>query len=277
MAILAAVGEALGENRPRTGRVALLFQPSEEDGSGAARVISDRRLHEMAPDFVFALHNLPGFPVGEIVVRSGPFCCASRGMVVTLEGTTAHAAQPETGTSPAAAMCRIIELLGDTPARMKLRGEVAFATVVGARLGRDDAFGTAPGNAHVLATMRAENDTTLDRMAEQSAAAIQALAENEGVSVEIAWRDEFMATVNSAEAVEIIRRAAGDHPVRLLDEPLRWSEDFGRFTSICTGALFGIGAGEEIPDLHNPDYDFPDELIPIGAGVLERIVRECLG
>jgi len=277
MAILAAVGEAVGAARPRRGRVVFLYQPSEEDGDGAAAVISDEKFREIEPDFVFALHNLPGLPLGEVAIRAGPFCCASRGMVVSLEGRTAHAAQPETGVSPTGAFCRIVELLEDLPARLNLRGKVAFATVVGARLGKETAFGTTPGEARVSATLRSESDGILDRMAEQTSEVVRGIAEDRGLSVGISWRDGFSATVNSAEAVEVVLRAADEQQVRLMVRPYRWSEDFGRFTKRYKGAIFGLGAGEHVPDLHNSAYSFPDDLIPIGTGLFVNIIRECLG
>ena len=65
--------------------------------------------------------------------------------------------------------------------------------------------------------------------------------------------------------------------MQVVDAPFRWSEDFGRFTAVAEGALFGLGAGEKTIDLHDPDYDFPDELIESGSAIFQRIVRECLG
>lgn len=277
MAILAAVGERLSAARPPKGRVVLLFQPAEEDGSGAEAVIRDTRFSKIRPDFVFALHNLPGFPLGTVVVRAGTFCCASRGMVVSLEGTPAHAAQPETGRSPARAMCRIMQLIDGLPASLEVGDEVAFATIVGARLGAGEAFGTAPGDARVLLTLRSENDGTLNRMVEHVERSVRRVAARHGLRCEISYCDDFTATVNSRKAVDVVRRAAGAGSVVVMDGPLRWSEDFGRLTAIAEGALFGIGAGEEIPVLHNPAYDFPDELIPLGAAVFTGIIGECLG
>jgi len=277
MAILAAVGEKLSAARPRRGRVVLLFQPAEEDGSGAEAVIRDRRFPKIRPDFVFALHNLPGFPLGQILVRKGTFCCASRGVVVSLEGTPAHAAQPETGTSPARAMCRIMKLIDDLPALLGAGDEVAFATIVGARLGAGDAFGTAPGDARVMATLRSETDGTLTRMVEHLATSVRRIAARHELRHEVAYRDDFIATVNSPGAVAMVRRAADDASITAMDGPFRWSEDFGRFTALAEGAVFGIGAGEGTPALHNPAYDFPDELIPLGAAVFTGIIRECLG
>ncbi len=277
MAILASVGETLSAARPPKGRVVLLYQPAEENGGGAEAVIRDRRFSEIRPDFVFALHNLPGFPLGQVVVRSGTFCCASRGVVVSLEGTPAHAAQPETGTSPARAMCRIMKLIDDLPGRLKAGDEVAFATIVGAHLGAGDAFGTAPGDARVMATLRSETDDTLNRMVEHLETSVRRIAARHGLRHDVAFCDDFMATNNSPRAVDVVRRAAGKGLVEVLEGPFRWSEDFGRFTALAEGALFGIGAGEATPALHNPAYDFPDKLIPLGAAVFSGIIRECLG
>ncbi|MCW8906868.1 MAG: amidohydrolase, partial [Sedimenticola sp.] len=135
MAIMAAVGEALARRRPARGEVVLLYQPAEETGQGARAVLDDPRFESVNPDLCFALHNIPGYPLGQVLVRDGAFSCASRGMAIKLSGKTAHAAQPETGRSPAAAMCRIIEQLSNLPPELLPPHELAFATVVGSRLG----------------------------------------------------------------------------------------------------------------------------------------------
>ncbi len=97
--------------RPACGRVILLFQPAEETGAGAQAVIDDLRWAEIKPDFAFAYHNLPGRPLGEIGLRSGPGNCASRGMQILFEGRSSHAAAPQDGLSPAAAMATLMEAL----------------------------------------------------------------------------------------------------------------------------------------------------------------------
>jgi metal-dependent amidase/aminoacylase/carboxypeptidase family protein len=170
-----------------------------------------------------------------------------------------------------------MKLIDDLPTRLKLSDEVAFATIVGARLGAEDAFGTAPGDARVMATLRSATDDTLNRMVEHLESSVRRIASRHGLHHDVAYCDHFAATVNSPNAVAVLRRAAGNRPVKVVDGPFRWSEDFGRFTAIVDGALFGIGAGEETPEVHNPAYDFPDELIPLGAAMFTSIIRECLG
>jgi amidohydrolase len=274
MAILAALGRDLAVRRPVRGRVVLLHQPAEETGQGAAAVLADPRFAEIAPDLAFALHNLPGHAAGEVVVREGAFSSASRGLAVALAGATAHAGQPETGRSPARALARIVAGLAEwAPADA---AATDFATVVGARLG-ERAFGTAPGAAELWATLRAGSDAGLDRLAARALELVAAAAAADGIGHEATWHDVFPATVNDPAAVAVVRRAAGPLPVRELTAPLRWSEDFGRFTAAGPGALFGLGAGREQPALHDPDYDFPDGLIPPASALLRRIVDSVLG
>jgi metal-dependent amidase/aminoacylase/carboxypeptidase family protein len=114
-------------------------------------------------------------------------------------------------------------------------------------------------------------------MVEHLETSVSRVAARHGLRCEVSYCDDFTATVNSRKAVDVVRRAAGKGPLAVMEGPLRWSEDFGRFTALAEGALFGIGAGEETPALHNPAYDFPDELIPLGAAVFTGIIGECLG
>jgi amidohydrolase len=274
MAILAAVGMELAAARPRAGRVVLLYQPAEETGRGAAAVLSDPRFNEIAPDFAFALHNLPGFQLGRVVVREGAYSSASRGMSIRLTGATAHAAQPETGRSPASAVAHIIEALSARPSEAAPEDTATFATVVGARLG-EKAFGTAPGHAEVWATLRSGADETMDRLTAHAEGLVRRIAAEHRLEVEYHYEDIFGAVVNSRRAVDIVRRAAGSGAVEEPDEPFSWSEDFGALASVASEiALFGLGAGTDAADLHHPDYLFPDELLAVGRDLFAGIIRE---
>lgn len=273
MAILAAVGARLARRRPAKLRVLLMFQPAEETGAGAAAVVADPAFARLRPDRVFALHNLPGYPLGQVVVRAGTFTCASRGMCIRLHGRTAHAAQPQTGRSPAAAMCRVIAAMDELRERFG-ENELAFATVVGASLGAR-AFGIAPGVAEVWVTLRTETDTTMTAMVAHCEDRVRAIADAALLAVDTGYEDVFDATVNSENAVAEIRRACEGLSVLEAPEPFRWSEDFGKFTQTADGALFGLGAGETQPDLHDEDYDFPDALVDAGAEVFLRLIDVC--
>lgn len=275
MAILAAVGERLAVQRPARGRVVLLFQPAEETGAGARAVVADAAFQKLRPDWVFGLHNLPGYPLGQLVVRGGTFTCASRGMRISLRGKSAHAAQPETGTTPAGGLTRILDALGDLPVSLAGRDELMFATVVGANMGGRN-FGLVPDRAELCATLRCETDTTMRALVAWAERRAEEIAKSEGLGIEIGYEDVFDATENDDDAVACIMDACEGMPMQRAVEPFRWSEDFGQFTQRCKGAFFGLGAGNDAPDLHNDDYDFPDELVAIGAEMFLRILSNKL-
>jgi amidohydrolase len=275
MAMLAAVGATFANVRPRRGRVVLLFQPAEETGQGAAAVMADERYASLRPDYAFALHNLPGFPLGCVVIRGGTFCCASRGVVVELRGTPAHAANPSAGISPAQAMCDVIAELQRVHDAAGAGDELTFATVVGATLG-DKAFGTAPDRASVFATLRSGSDAGMSAVTAHVERRVRAVAERYGLAHDLAYEDVFPTTANDPACVEMVHRATPDFATVTPPKPFAFSEDFGHFLHQTDGALVGLGAGTDTPPLHDACYDFPDPLIPVGAALLCRIVDACL-
>ena len=125
-------------------------------------------------------------------------------------------------------------------------------------------------------TLRSESNVDMQSLLECTRKKALTLASEHGLSCEIQSEDIFDATVNHADAVSIINTALRDEQVITTQEPFRWSEDFGQFTAKYCGALFGLGAGENTPALHNPDYDFPDALIEIGSRYFIKITEHCL-
>jgi amidohydrolase len=281
ISIVTALGAELAKSRPQKGRVVLCFQPAEETGMGATQVVNDVRFAALKPDYAFALHNYPGLELGKVAVRAGTFNCASRGMIIHLKGKTSHAAHPENGVSPANAMCQIIQELNTLPAKLTQQGieRRQWVTVIHAKLG-DVAFGTAPGDAVVMATLRSETNEGMQTLIEHAEAFSQALAAQERLSIRFEYDDVFQASVNSQIGCDLVVSACEitQTPCLLLDEPMRWSEDFGQFTATAKeGAMFALGAGQTSPQLHNPDYDFPDSLIPTGRDIFLDIIRQLNG
>ena len=256
----------------------LLFQPAEETGAGAAAVIADPEFAPLRPDFAFALHNLPGLPLGTVGIRPGAFNFASEGLRIRLEGKTAHASQPEAGLSPAQALCELVTGLPGLPAQMGLTSDEALVTLVHARLG-EAAFGIAPGEADVWATLRSVNDDLQGRLMQAARDVAKQASEKYGLSLQLGTEDRFAACHNHQDATGYVERAFQAEAVTVapVERPFRWSEDFGLFGSVAKSALFVLGAGENQPRLHNPDYDFPDALIPIGVRLFERIARDICG
>lgn len=277
-AILGALGRQLGRRRPARGRVVLMFQPAEETGNGAAGVVADRRFAEIAPDVAFSLHNLPGVPLGEVRLKSGVVNCASRGMRITLDGKTAHSSMPETGVSPMMALSQMMPALPALGNGTFADDHFSMITVTHAAMG-EAVFGIAPGHAEVWATLRTRRDDLMANLCAAAEALVTNIAEENRLAARYEYYETFVASVNAAEAVDHLRLALDEEGIVHSEDdlPMRASEDFGVFGHNAASAMFFLGAGERHPALHNPDYDFPDDLIPIASRVFMRTVRNLLG
>ncbi|MBZ8133947.1 amidohydrolase [Afifella sp. IM 167] len=280
MAILAGLARLLSRKRPKRGRAILLFQPAEETGAGAAAILADPRYAQIAPDFAFALHNFPGLKLGEVALKDGPSACASRGMRVSLTGKTAHASMPATGISPVTALARLLPALTGLGAphdeALELSDDFSLVTVTHAEMG-ERAFGISPGHAEIWATLRTLRDGTMADLVARAEKRVADEATAAGLSHEIAYADVFHHCENHPEAVAHLRHALDAEKIRHFPgAPMRASEDFGRFGTGARAALLFLGAGEDHPALHNPDYDFPDDLIAIGTRIFWRTARDLL-
>ncbi|NIP42441.1 MAG: amidohydrolase [candidate division Zixibacteria bacterium] len=277
MTIVSGLAQVLHNTRPERGRVVLLYQPGEEVGKGAQWVLDDEKFSQIAPDYVFALHNLPGFPLGQVIYREGTFASASKGLIVELMGETSHAAEPQKGKSPAMAVAQLINGFSAISQFHSALNDAAQVTVIHARVG-ERAFGTSPGYGTVMATLRSHSDEVMDRISAKCEDMVKGLSKSWNLKTKIQWDEIFPSTVNDSEMVKLIALIANDLGLDKFEQPIPfpWSEDFGNFTDRYKGALIGLGAGENQPALHHPTYDFPDDLIIIGVQLFEEIIRRLL-
>ena len=277
MTIVAGVAKLLGKQRPQEGKVSLLFQPAEETGEGAARVINDAQFEDVAPDYCFALHNLPGVKEHQIVVKKNTFAAASVGLIIRFDGATAHAAHPEEGNSPALAVAQTIQSFSAAPQFRVPLEKSAKVTVIHAGVG-ERAFGTSPGKGTVMATLRTYEDELLTKLKDHCIRIAEGYADTFDLGLDVEWVEEFPATVNNNEAVKVIESAVDkiDLEINQKKEPFSWSEDFGHFTKEYKGAMFGLGAGRSHPALHAQNYDFPDEIIGSGISMFMKIIKETV-
>jgi amidohydrolase len=275
--ILAGLSSVLHHNPPENGRVILLFQPAEETGEGAAMVINDPKFDGLHPDYVFGLHNLPGFEENTIVIRPKHFAAASKGMIARLTGKTSHAANPEHGISPALAVAEIIQKLSGLSNRKDGFRDFKLITLIHTRIG-EIAFGTTPGYAEVMATLRSFRNDDMDLLSGKAVEMVENIADKYSLKEQIEWIEEFPATINNEECTAVVREVAKMNKLKVAEPetPFRWSEDFGYFTLNHPGSFFGVGAGKNQPELHNPDYDFPDKIIPSAIKMFDGIIRRML-
>ena len=260
---LALETDRLGADRP----VYFIFQHGEEIGGGGEECAG--LIREKGIRWVFAFHNMSGYPEGQVLVKSGVTQCTSKGLTIYMEGTPAHASQPEDGKNPAAALAKLA-LAIEAMAGAQRGGEnssfggFVLATIVELSAGGRN-FGIAASKGSVSVTLRADYERDLNRLEERIRETAQGLAKRYGLALSFEEQDFFPETVNDPEAVSLVRRAAASLkiPVRELSQPFRASEDFGYYLKQCPGAIFYIGNGEDHPQLHTAEYDFND-------GILER-------
>lgn len=272
--ILCGLAQWLGEQRPDQGEVVLLFQPAEETGQGAKTIIEDPLFEQIKPDVAYGLHNLPGFEKGQIVVSEGCFAAASFGLKMTFDGRTAHASQPETGHSPSELLALLIHNLEKKREQLQAVKPLTTFVITHASLG-EETFGVAPGHAEIWLTLRSYDDRNLQMMASQIIEMCRAKAKDYLFDFNFSEHEAFAATNSDPNCVHIIEQAAQNLELKVghLSEPFRWSEDFGRFGSVCPIGFFGLGSGVDQPALHNPEFDFPDDILEIGMTMFWEIIR----
>jgi amidohydrolase len=278
MAIVARLGQLISQNRPKKGKVVLLFQPAEENYLGAKDVVESREFHALSPDYIFALHNIPGVKKNTVLLKTGSFTAASCGFTVKLDGRTSHAAEPQNGLNPyytaTEIIHQILELANDNRSAFS---DHTIATLIYIRLG-EVAFGVSPGSLEMGLTLRAYENEDLDLLCIKSEAIVAKLAEENGLGFEWSYSEIYPATFNDADCVRMVSNSAkaNELTVQQMDHPNNWSEDFAYFTATNKGAQFGFGAGDNLPPLHNPGYDFPDDIIEPAAHTFFSIYKEKL-
>lgn len=278
MTMLLALGRMISRQPVAKGRVILMFQPAEEDGSGAKAVVADPAYQEIQADWAFAIHIEPGLPFGYVSTCAGLMNCASLGLKIKLNGKTAHAADPEDGISPAKAIAELIPALEALGRGGSLDDDFRLVTITHVNIGKHS-FGIAPGDGVILVTLRTAGDEGMGHLEAMARTLAVTTAEKYGLSVDLEVHDNFAASINDPEAYDVAITAMDALKVDFGDAgvPMRASEDFGVFGWDAKAAMLCLGPGEDYASLHNPDYDFPDDLIPIGSAIFERIARDLLG
>ncbi len=273
--ILYALARYLSLERPEKGDAILLFQPAEENGEGAKGIINDPLFDSLKPDYAVALHNLPGYDLHKVVWRSGTFTAAANSIIIKLTGKTSHAAEPEFGINPALAMAEITQLILDQNQPDLDTDDFRIATPIYTTMG-DQAYGVSAGYGELHFTLRAWDNQVIRDHEKKCENIARQVAGAHDLKIEIEWTQSFFANFNDERVIAAIKdaAAAGGYETEQRATPFKWGEDFGIFTEQFPGAMFGIGSGKDCPALHNPDYDFPDELIETGMVIFKEIISQ---
>lgn len=238
----------------------LIFQPAEETGKGAE--LCSALLEEKHISHIFGQHNIPGYPKNHVLIKKGTFACASTGLEITMRGVPSHAGYPEAGRNPG---CALAQLLLDTrrlTERYNREKGFVLMTLIGLDVGSAN-YGVSASEGVLRMTVRGERESVFEEYVNEIRAMAEAAAARDGLELYIQEIERFPATENYDDACEMVRLAAEENKfaITCLEEPMRWSEDFGGYLKKTAGAFFGIGDGENYPQLHTQDYEFPDEVL----------------
>lgn len=277
MVIVAGLAEWLQTCSLENTRIVLLFQPAEETGEGAPGILADSKFEQIVPDYIYALHNLPGYPMHQIVTTGSEFTSTVQSVSISLHGKEAHAAEPEKGLNPATAIADLIHAFNEIIISDVNRDDFALITPVYSTMGSKD-YGVSPADAELHLTIRTWKPEEMERLADKIKGISSDTAKKHSLECELLWFDYFAATKNDAFCNSVIKESASQTNLENLAQkhPFKFGEDFGVFTQRYPGAMFGLGSGTETPALHNPDYDFPDEIIETGISMFKEIIKTTL-
>ena len=279
MTMLIGAAEALAQDPAFDGTVVFIFQPNEEHGLGAKAMIDEGVLERFPMEEVYAIHNLPGAPLGQVSTRPGLICSSESLFEIHVKGQGGHASMPQVGRDAITIGAEIVQALQTIVSRKLAPGAGAVVSVT--EFLTDGQRNVLPGNATLKGDVRArspEDRTSIETFMRQIASGI---AQAHGVNIEVSFNTEFIETINAPEPVAAVDRAARAAGLASIPDrqPMSFSEDFAHFSAAVPGCFLLLGNGEDGANgqpLHSDDYDFNDNLLPIGVSLWNELVKDRL-
>ena len=281
-AMLLAAAQHLAQRGGFSGTLNLIFQPAEEGGGGALRMMADGLFEKYPCDAVFGMHNMPGVPQGRLVLRDGAAMASSDYATVTLTGIGGHGAMPHRAADPVVAAASIVMALQTIVSRNIDPLQMAVVTVGALHAGK--ANNVIPQSATLEISVRSLDREVRGKLEQRIKALITAQAESFDVTAQIDWRPGYAVLVNTSEETAFAREVAlelvGADRVTLQGPPVPGSEDFAFMLEQVPGSylLIGNGDGDSAGAcmVHNPGYDFNDANLPIGAAYWALLAQRFL-
>ncbi len=287
-AMLLAAARHLSKHRNFDGTVYLIFQPAEEGGGGAREMMKDGLFEKFPMEAIFGAHNWPGMAVGQFALKAGPVFASSNEFKITVRGKGSHAALPHNGIDPVPVACQMVQAFQTIVTRNKRPIETAVISVTMIHAG--EATNVVPDSCEIQGTVRTFTTEVLDLIERR----MKVIADNTCAAFEAGCEFEFKrnypSTVNHVAETDFARELLGEvvGADNVLEfEPTMGSEDFSYFLEQKPGCYFLIGNGDGAHRegghglgpcmLHNPSYDFNDDLIPLGATAWVRMAEKWLG
>jgi len=286
-AMLLAAAKHLSKHRNFDGTVYLIFQPAEEGGGGAREMMKDGLFERFPMEAVFGAHNWPGMAAGQFALKSGPAFASSNEFHITIRGKGAHAAMPHNGIDPVPVACQMVQAFQTIITRNKRPIDAGVISVTMIHTG--EATNVVPDSCVIQGTVRTFTLEVLDLIEHRMREIAQHTSAAFGTEVEFQFKRNYPPTINHAAETQFARSVmeamVGAENVHEF-EPTMGAEDFSFFLQERPGCYFLIGNGDGTHRagghglgpcmLHNPSYDFNDDLIPLGATLWVRLAEAWL-
>lgn len=283
-AMLMAAAQYIAEEVEFSGTLNLIFQPAEEHPGGAKIMIKEGLFERFPCDAIFAAHNMPGVTAGELVFIEGPAMASSDDVTITLTGVGGHGAMPHRSQDPIVAAASIVMTLQTIVSRNVDPQHTAVITVGSLVAGK--ANNVIPASAHLELSVRSLDPEVRDLLQERITSLVTAQAQSLGVQAHIDYKRDYPVLVNTAAETELARQVGtellGAERITRQGRPLTGSEDFAFMLENCPGSYFMIGNGADDGAaahacmVHNPGYDFNDDILPVGAAFWALLTQRYL-
>jgi amidohydrolase len=277
-AMLLGAAKYLAETRNFAGSVAVIFQPAEEGGAGGKAMVEDGMMDTFGIARVFGMHNMPGLPVGQFAIRPGPIMAATAEFTIAVKGRGGHAAMPHGTIDPIVIASQIVLALQTIASRSIDPIDSIVVSVTKFHAG--DAYNVIPQSAQIAGTIRTLRNEVGEKSRERMRAICEGIAAAHGATVDVDIDVNYPVTHNNPEETifvsGIAQSVAGDNNVHTAINPVMGGEDFSYMLESRPGAFIFAGNGDTA-NLHNPAYDFNDELIPHGVSYWVKLAETALG
>ena len=281
-AILLCAARYLAQTRRFDGTLNLIFQPAEETLGGARRMIADGLFQRFPCDAVFALHNMPGLPVGQFVTQAGPMSASSDVATIKLIGVGGHGAMPHKAKDPVIAAAELVLALQSIVARNVPASEVGVITVGALQAG--EAHNVIPEHATLKLSVRSTHPDIRQLLRKRISELSHGIAAGHGLELDFHYEERIGVLVNTPTETALLQRVVrglvGDsNMLTSLPGGFLGSEDFASMLELRPGCYVVLGNGNSGPSgcmVHNPGYDFNDQVIPYGASLWARLVETYL-
>jgi len=279
--MLLGAAKYLAETRNFAGTIHLIFQPAEEGAGGGRRMIEEGLFDKFPVEAVYGMHNMPGISIGSFGTRTGSILSAMDLFEIRINGVGTHAATPELGVDPILAAAHVVVALQGIVSREIDPVEGAVVTITDIKAGTG-ALNTIPTQAVMRGTARILSPAVRDTIETRLRRIVDGVATAYRTDVEIDYRQNYPPTitdpVHTQIAVRVAEEIVGTGKVNANYKPNMASEDFSFMLQEKPGAYIFIGNGPEEGTnlLHNPGYDFNDDILALGSSYWSRLVETVL-